>query len=95
MGGTSGTFLISSDNDVTTWHDKLVCVCVWKVIVPVFLPRHDALLASKVLLYRFRVSNLVLTWTPLITSSNPSGCSPHSPRYSSLRVLFSFNIIPV
>ena len=43
---------------------------------------------------RTRVSYLALTWTPLITSSNPCDCSAHSPRYSSLKV-FSFNIKPV
>ena len=50
-----------------------------------FLPRHEALLLSMVLSDRSRVSNLVLTWKPLITSSNPSGCSLHLPRFSSFK----------
>ena len=50
--------------------------------------------ACMVFFDRFRVSNLVLTWTPLITSSNLSDCSLHSSRSISLTVLFSFNIIP-
>ena len=60
-----------------------------------FLPRHDAILLL-ILVFpdRSRVSNLVLTWTPLITSSNPSGCSAHSRRSSFWRVLFIFNIVP-
>ena len=63
--------------------------------IQLLLPRLDALLLSMVLCDRSRNSNLVLTWTPLITCSNPSGCSPHALRYSFLRLLFSFNIIPV
>ena len=42
MGGTSGT----CDNGVPTWHDKLVDMCMEGTV---FLPRHDALLASMVL----------------------------------------------
>ena len=60
-----------------------------------FLPRYDALLLSMIFSDRFRVSNLVLPWTTLITSSNPSGCSPHFLRFSFFRAVFPFNIIPV
>ena len=57
------------------------------------LPRHDALLLSMVLFDRSRDSSLVLTWTPLITCSNPSGCSPHLIRFSFLRLFFSNTIL--
>ena len=35
--------IMVSQPGMTSWW-----ICVWKVIVPVFLPRHDALLASMV-----------------------------------------------
>ena len=33
--------IMVSQPGMTSWW-----ICVWKIIVPVFLPRHDALLAS-------------------------------------------------
>ena len=70
-------------------------MCIKGNGIQLLLPRLDVLWLSMVFSDSLRTSNLVLTWTPLITCSNPSGCSPHFSRSRFVRLLFSFNIIPV